>query len=1234
MVPPSEGLGRHRHPVAAEGLHLDQPNEVLWSRGNLDEALPGVVTPLSWSLWSRAFEWSSALIYRDRLGVITAEEAEQLGTTVETCTAALSYGRAVANVDQLRMVMDRMPGGDPDAFELQMLGSVREDAASEPTRARYPSVLRHLPPAVVLVGRRVRAHRRDTHAWWLEVTGSRAPTDLAGARALFVEAVHRFVSVTTDHSTALFLGQAAYQQLTDLAADAGLAGHELALATTGDAEEAVMVRDVWAAAAGELDLHELLARHGFHGPGEGELSGRSWRDDPAPLLALIDTYRQRGAPSGGGEAAASRRAAAQAELRTSLGPAGRARLRLTLLATDRLLPLRETGKAAFLEALDAARLAARTAGRALADRGVLDDAEDVFLCTWEELVDPATIDRGAVDERRRLLEHLRTLEVPDTFVGVPEPVLVEERRATGRLTGIGASPGVVEGTARVLTDPGEVERLRPGDVLVTTVTDPGWAPVFELASAVVVDTGTALSHAAIVARELGIPGVVSAPGASRAIPDGARVRVDGTSGRVELVHRLVHRFDEPIVGGAAAARSLLGGKGAHLAEMAGELGLPVPPGFTLTTEAFHQHAAHGWTDTLDEALAEALVGLEAATGRRLGGAERPLLVSVRSGAPASMPGMMDTVLDVGMDDDVERALAEESGDAAFAADCRRRFVEMYRHTVGEDPPAEPHAQVRGAVAAVFRSWDGERARAYRAVEGIDDALGTAATVQAMVFGNLDERSATGVVFSRDPATGAPELYGDVLFRAQGDDVVSGTADSEPISALQARLPEVADQLRAATERLERHLGDLADVEFTVERGALWILQVRTGKRSPVAELRMAVDMAEDPDFPLTRAEAVARATTVLDDPPRQTASQHHEDALGRGLPASPGVAVGRCALDPRRAVAMATAGPVVLVRPSTSPDDVAGMAEAVGIITKTGGLTSHAAVVARGWGIPSVVSLGALDFADDGRSVVLGDRRIVEGDLLTIDGSTGEVFGGALETTATALAEVAVLRRWRDELGGAPGRSTRATARPYETTAEPPGEATLDDVLVALLVVGTAVADRVAPTAGATPAATAALLDEACAGALAECTGASWRLAPSGAAQAEQALARAADTHGAMAFAASLDAFAPLDREVKERVTAWQLAEAEADRAELLAGFDPLVASIDHLLATVGGTRPLRGHGRRLAGALGAARHGDDRFVAAPTVDSFHNVWFELHELLIRLAGRTRADEVAAGRTD
>jgi pyruvate, orthophosphate dikinase len=354
--------------------------------------------------------------------------------------------------------------------------------------------------------------------------------------------------------------------------------------------------------------------------------------------------------------------------------------------------------------------------------------------------------------------------------------------------------------------------------------------------------------------------------------------------------------------------------------MSAELGLPVPPGFVISTEACCSYLAGGWPQGLDQEIRAHMQRVEELTGRQFGGSAAPLLVSVRSGALVSMPGMMDTILDLGVNDRTAQGLAEMTGDASFAADCQNRFTQLYRSVVGGEPPSGEWEQLRGAVEAVFRSWNSERARACREVEGIPDDLGTAVTVQAMVFGNGGRDSATGVVFTRNPATGDRALFGDVLFEAQGEDVVSGARQTLPVATLEERMPAVAEQLRRYADLLERHFADMCDIDFTIERGRLWLLQVRTGKRSPQAALRIAVDMAADPAFPLSRGEAVPRVLPYLADPPKQwPGAPRGQEPIATGLPASPGLAAGEIVTSTASAAAADAGRPHILVRAETSP---------------------------------------------------------------------------------------------------------------------------------------------------------------------------------------------------------------------------------------------------------------------------------------------------------------------------
>ena len=516
----------------------------------------------------------------------------------------------------------------------------------------------------------------------------------------------------------------------------------------------------------------------------------------------------------------------------------------------------------------------------------------------------------------------------------------------------------------------------------------------------------------------------------------------------------VYAFDAPPPGSAEERTALLGGKGANLVVMANELGLPVPPGFTVTTEACRRYLAGGWPEGLDEELRQNMERLGERVGRRFGDAADPLLVSVRSGAPVSMPGMMDTILDLGLTASTVDGLAAATGSTDFAADCRRRLAEGWRAVIGDDEvPDDPWVQLRAAVEAVFQSWNSDRARAYREREGIADDLGTAVTVQAMVFGNRGADSGTGVLFTRNPSTGENALYGDFLFNAQGEDVVAGTHRTTQLSLLDERLPEVAAELRRYCAVLEHHLADVADVEFTVEEGRLWLLQVRAGKRSPRAALRMAIDMADDAAFPLSREQAVRRVLPLLADPPRTFVFESDPPKpIAVGLPASPGVASGGIALTSESAEAMAGSGqPVILVRAETSPEDVRGMAKSAGVLTARGGLASHAAVVARGWGIPAVVGATDVQPADD--HAMVGGRRLAAGDVITIDGSTGNVYLGELAGRWEVAPEAATLLGWASELGidvASTGDRRRSSRR-----RRWPGAVSRDDTLIALAIKGT-----------------------------------------------------------------------------------------------------------------------------------------------------------------------------------
>jgi pyruvate,orthophosphate dikinase len=502
---------------------------------------------------------------------------------------------------------------------------------------------------------------------------------------------------------------------------------------------------------------------------------------------------------------------------------------------------------------------------------------------------------------------------------------------------------------------------------------------------------------------------------------------------------------------------VVGGKGASLWAMS-RLGIPTPPGFTIGTSECERFLRCGMSDDLRRAVRVHVAGIEALLGRRFGDSHEttiertlkdsgvPLLLSVRSGAAVSMPGMMDTVLNVGLTPGTVDALARESGDQSFAYDTYLRFLRMFAKTVlgldlaDETGPVseercralhaevvartgprfdDPFEQLEMCIDAVFRSWNSPRAIVYRDRQHLSGAAGTAVNVQAMVFGNLDRRSATGVVFTRDPSTGEATPRGDLLYCAQGEDVVAGTHRTRPISDLQAGEPRLYDELCDVMNRLELYYRDMCDIEFTIERGKLWILQARAGKRSPQAAARVAVELVSDPRFGLSHADAVAMVPNeVLAGEASAAACRaaSQRPALACGIGASPGVASGVAVLDPDRAVERADAGDtVILVRRETSPSDLHGMSVAAGILTAAGGQMSHAAVVAREWGIPAVCGVAGLDVRAD--SFAIGAMLLREGDTLSIDGTTGNVFLGTLETVTSDEGEqVATLRRWAAEI--------------------------------------------------------------------------------------------------------------------------------------------------------------------------------------------------------------------------
>ncbi|MDR9451493.1 MAG: pyruvate, phosphate dikinase, partial [Acidimicrobiia bacterium] len=688
------------------------------------------------------------------------------------------------------------------------------------------------------------------------------------------------------------------------------------------------------------------------------------------------------------------------------------------------------------------------------------------------------------------------------------------------------------------------------------------------------------------------------------------------------------------------------GKGANIAVMASQLGLPVPPGFTISTEACRIYLTAGWPAGLDGEIRQHIALVEEAVGRRFGDVADPLLVSVRSGAPVSMPGMMDTILNLGLNDDTAAGMEAVSGDPAFVAACRSRFTATYRDIVGTaEVPDDPWQQLRGAVEAVFRSWNSDRARSYRAREGIADDLGTGVTVQAMVFGNRGADSATGVIFTRNPATGEASLYGDLMFNAQGEDVVAGTHTTEPITVLDERMPEIAEELRRYADLLEHHYADVCDIEFTIEQGRLWMLQTRIGKRSPQAALRIAVEMAEADDFPLSRIEAVKRVQRYLVDPPTTTVERSLDvPAIAKGLGASPGFASGEIATTPDAAVVMAEEGrKVILVRRETSPDDVHGMAKAVGILTSTGGLASHAAVVARGWGIPAVV--GAAHVRVEGDTVSIGDGSYAVGDLLTIDGTSGAVYAGVVNGGVTTVPEAVTLLSWARELGIEIAEPDEpVTPEPETVTSIQAGVVTVETIVRTLLIKGFAMPDGLAAALSSTSDEVEAVLNLVAADGLAEITGGMFQLTADGKSLGFEMLATDRERWGAGEAAAALEGLIPFDQRMKDVVTGWQMREFKgrqilndhtdaAHDAAVLEAFAVLHHDTAEWLRTLAvGLPRLATYTARLQRAADLVAAGDYNYLASPRVDSYHGVWFELHEDLILLAGRTREEEVAAGR--
>ena len=525
----------------------------------------------------------------------------------------------------------------------------------------------------------------------------------------------------------------------------------------------------------------------------------------------------------------------------------------------------------------------------------------------------------------------------------------------------------------------------------------------------------------------------------------------------------VYMFTE----GNATMRNLLGGKGANLAEMT-NLGLPVPQGFTITTEACTQYYEDGRSinDEIMAQIMEAITKMEGVTGKKFGDKENPLLVSVRSGARASMPGMMDTILNLGLNEEVVNTLAEKSGNERWAWDCYRRFIQMYsdvvmevgkkyfeelidemkakrgvkqdveltaadlheladqfkaeyKSKIGSDFPTDPKEQLVGAIKAVFRSWDNPRANVYRRDNDIPYSWGTAVNVQMMAFGNMGDDCGTGVAFTRDPATGANGLFGEFLTNAQGEDVVAGVRTPMHISEMEQKFPEAFVQFKQVCETLEKHYRDMQDMEFTVEHGKLYMLQTRNGKRTAQAALKIACDLVDE--GMRTEEEAVAmidpRNLDTLLHPQFDAAALKAATPMGKGLGASPGAACGKIVFSAEDAVEWAARGEkVVLVRLETSPEDITGMKAAQGILTVRGGMTSHAAVVARGMGTCCVSGCGDINMDEENKKFTLAGQTFTEGSEISIDGTTGNIYAGIIPTVDASIAgEFGRVMAWADE---------------------------------------------------------------------------------------------------------------------------------------------------------------------------------------------------------------------------
>ncbi len=735
--------------------------------------------------------------------------------------------------------------------------------------------------------------------------------------------------------------------------------------------------------------------------------------------------------------------------------------------------------------------------------------------------------------------------------------------------------------------------------------------------------------------------------------------------------RLAFPFTATHDGSDDDVAAVLGGKGAALAAMTAA-GLPVPPGFTIATTACRTFLDRGWTPELEAAIEEGVAELEGRSGKSLGSPDAPLLVSVRSGAPTSMPGMMDTVLNLGITGQVEATLGRLTGNPEFAADTHRRGLIGFAEIVlgadravldrcaaaaspagvievlasaGLEMPTDPMTQIKLAVRAVFESWHAPRAISYREVEGIDGALATAANVQAMVFGNMGKTSGTGVAFTRNPTTGADGLMGDFLPNAQGEDVVAGGQLTRHLDEMRQRWPEIYAELDRIGHVLESRYRDMVDIEFTVEEGRLWMLQSRRGKRSPIAAFRMAIDMANDPDFPVDQLEAVARCRRYLDDPPTVTDAGADADlsVVANGLGASPGRASGVLCLDPDRAVELADQGfEVILARRETSPADVHGMAVAKGLFTTLGGQVSHAALVAREWGLPAVVGASEAEVTAEG---VVGPAGLVAiGSVVTVDGDGGRLLLGQSSAEGTVAPEVMTIRSWEAAATAESTPGAQATGGEQQATGgeqQPERASRADDgalafgVHHALRIKGMVTADAIAAICDASEDAVRPFLDDLVAGGNATFMEPRqmWVITPDGRASHQPLLADAVSS-------LDLDGlpyrdFLALNDDFKQLCTDWQVKDGQpndhSDEAYDRSIFDRLAELHERslpIVSTLAAAIPwLAPYGSRLTGAKERLANGDPKALTGVMCDSYHDIWMELHEDLILTQGIDRAAE-------